>query len=67
MKICKCKEKLRLNLQKDIEELQIRLKLKEDKNFALEMLVAFRPGATLRQINNTRQANLYAESNRIQL
>ncbi len=44
--------KLKLNTLIDIEELQIRLKLKEDQELALLMLAAFRPDASLRQIKN---------------
>ena len=58
MKTCKCYKRLRLNIQKDIEELQIRLILSNDDMFKLEMLAAFRPGASLRSINNTRRANI---------
>ena len=52
--------KLHLNLLKDIEETNLRLQLKKAApTFKLELLVAFRPGATLRQLNNTRIANIY--------
>ncbi len=44
--------KLKLNTLIDIEELQIRLKLKEDQELALLMLAAFRSDASLRQIKN---------------
>jgi len=44
--------KLKLNTLVDIEELQIRLKLAEDDQYKITMLCAFRPDATLRQINN---------------
>ena len=62
MKHCKCRHKLYLNTQKEIEELYLRLLIPQDPMFQLEMLIAFRPGASLRSINNTRRANLYARS-----
>lgn len=62
MKHCKCKHKLHLNTQKEIEELYLRLELEKDQMLRLELLAAFRPGASLRSINNTRRANLYARS-----
>lgn len=55
---CKSYIKLKLNTAKDIEETRIRLVLNQDDMFKLEMLVAFRPNASLRSINNTRMANL---------
>ena len=58
MKIFQTCKQLKLNLQKDIEETLIRLLLAQDDMFKLEMLVAFRPGASLRSINNTRMANI---------
>jgi len=58
MKDCKCKQRLKLNVQKDIEETLIRLILNQDDMFKLEMLTYFRPNASLRSINNTRMANL---------
>jgi len=58
MKNCKCKQRLKLNIQKDIEETLIRLILNQDDMFKLEMLTHFRPNASLRSINNTRMANL---------
>jgi len=58
MKDCKCKQRLKLNVQKDIEETLIRLILNQDDMFKLEMLIHFRPNASLRSINNTRMANL---------
>lgn len=61
MKPCKCKQRLKLNTQKEIEELYIRLLIPQDPMFQLELLIAFRPNASLRSINNTRMANLYAE------
>lgn len=45
--------KLKLNGLKDREELQIRLMLKSSPEYQLQMLIAFRPDASLRQINNT--------------
>ena len=63
MNSCKSYWKLKINTIKDIEETQIRLKLKQDDMFKLEMLVAFRPDATLRQIKNTCIANKYASNN----
>lgn len=46
-------QKLHINTLIDIEETMIRLKLKQDPLYALSLLAAFRPGASLRQINNT--------------
>ena len=65
MNILQSKQRLQINLQKDLEELQIRLILKEDKKFALKMLVAFRPNATLRQIKNVCIANHHASNKEV--
>lgn len=62
MKKCKCRHKLYLNTQKEIEELYLRLDLEKDQMLRLELLIAFRPNASLRSINNIRRANLYAEA-----
>lgn len=52
------KLKLQINTQKEIEELELRLRLCEnDTTLKLGLLIAFRPGATLRQLNNVRRAN----------
>jgi hypothetical protein len=58
MKDCKCKQTLKLNIQKDIEETLIRLLIANDEMFKLELLTYFRPNASLRSINNTRAANI---------
>lgn len=58
MKDCKCKQTLKLNIQKDIEETQIRLVIAIDEMFKLELLTYFRPNASLRSINNTRMTNI---------
>lgn len=44
---------LSINTEIDIEETMIRLRLKQDPNYRVKMLCAFRPGASLRQINNS--------------
>lgn len=62
MKDCKCKQKLKINIQKDIEETLIRLLINNDEMFKLELLINFRPNASLRSINNTRMANLTIQS-----
>lgn len=53
------KTRMRLNTKILIEETQIKIKLRQEKDpiFKLEMLSCFRPNASLRQINNTRQLN----------
>jgi len=58
MKDCKCKQRLKINIQKDIEETLIRLLINNDEMFKLELLTHFRPNASLRSINNTRMANI---------
>ena len=47
------KAKLKLNTLIDIEETLLRLKIKNDSEFALLMFCAYRPNATLRQIKNS--------------
>lgn len=46
-------QRMKLNNLIDIEETILRLKIKQDANLALNMLIAFRPNASLRQIHNT--------------
>lgn len=59
-KAMKAKAKMRINTLKDVEETEIRLRLKEygSDHFNLKMLANFRSDASLRQINNTRKASV---------
>jgi hypothetical protein len=47
------KAKMHINTLIDMEETMLRLKIKEDNHLALQMLCAFRPNASLRQIKNS--------------
>ncbi len=55
------KQKLAINTLADIEETNLRLELSKDtfhaQDLALGLLINFRPGATLRQLNNCRKIN----------
>ena len=55
----KVKAKLKINTQIDIEETYLRIKLNQttDAFFRLQLLINFRPDASLRQINNIRKLN----------
>jgi len=55
----KVKAKLKINTQIDIEETYLRIKLNQttDALFRLQLLINFRPDASLRQINNIRKLN----------
>lgn len=46
-------QKLAINTLIDMEETMLRLELKKDQELALDLLAAFRPDATLRQIKNS--------------
>jgi hypothetical protein len=50
--LAKKKIKMHLNTLKDMEETALRLKLKQDAELAILMLIAYREDATLRQIKN---------------
>ena len=59
------KIKMQINTLIDIEETKLRLALQLEQEpfqlFKLELLANFRPGASLRQINNQRKVNLQAQ------
>lgn len=54
-------QRLKVNTMIDLEETRLKLQLQENNlnrtNLALEMLINFRPNASLRQINNCRKIN----------
>jgi len=54
------KARLKLNTLMDLEETRIRLDLQNEQtaHYKLQLLANFRPGASLRQINNQRKINL---------
>jgi hypothetical protein len=58
MKNPRAQQRLQLNTAKEIEELNLRLRLtQEDPLFKLGLLAMFQPNKSLRQLNNWRKTN----------